>query len=194
MNRQAVLDVLNSLEVVETNGGDSPYILVDNNEDVRKKLNAVGITDEVINQYGDDESFDVLALAFAEGYTDYYEKGKFVLWGPIDDELRDRVRNGEGTGEDAERLLKELARYESEGKPEINWHKTSNMQIEVNKILCPRCDKPFYEIDAYELDKCPHCETALHGENISWDEQVYVRIYVDHKTGDLKVWGVDKDE
>ncbi|CAI8779219.1 hypothetical protein EMIT07CA2_10234 [Brevibacillus sp. IT-7CA2] len=76
---------------------------------MRRKLNAVGITDEVINQYGDDESFDVLALAFAEGYTDYYTdyytKGKFVLWGPIDDELRQRVLNGEGTAMDAERLL-----------------------------------------------------------------------------------------
>ncbi|NQF17820.1 hypothetical protein HPY31_28555 [Brevibacillus sp. HB1.3] len=42
MNRQAILDVLNNLEVVETNGGDSPYILVENNEIVRQKLNAVG--------------------------------------------------------------------------------------------------------------------------------------------------------
>ncbi|MCM3141688.1 hypothetical protein [Brevibacillus sp. MER 51] len=108
MNRQAILDVLNSLEVVETNGGDSPYILVENNEDVRMKLNAVGVTDEVINQYGDDDSFDVLALGCAEGYADYWEKGKFVVWGPIDDELRYRVLNGEGTATDAERLLKEL--------------------------------------------------------------------------------------
>lgn len=194
MNRQAVLDVLNSLEVVETNGGDSPYILVDNNEEVRKKLNVVGVTDEVINQYGDDDSFDVLALAFAEGYTDSYEKGKFILWGPIDDELRARVVNGEGTPADAERLLEELARYESVEKPEMNWHKTSNKLIEINKILCPRCDEPFNEIDGYELDTCPYCETALHGENISLDKQVYVRIYVDHKSGELKVWGVDKDE
>ncbi|MGK5511762.1 hypothetical protein [Brevibacillus formosus] len=108
MNKQAVLDVLNSLEVVETNGGDSPYIIVENNEDVRKKLNAVGITNEVINQYGYDDAFDVLSLAFAEGYTDYYEKGMFVLWGPIDEELRNRVRNGEGTATDAERLLRAL--------------------------------------------------------------------------------------
>ncbi|GAB1529863.1 MULTISPECIES: hypothetical protein [Brevibacillus] len=42
MNRQAILDVLNNLEVVEINGGDSPYILVKNNEIVRQKLNAVG--------------------------------------------------------------------------------------------------------------------------------------------------------
>lgn len=108
MNRQAVLDVLNSLEVVETNGGEDAYILVENSEEVRRKLNAVGIADEVINRYGDEESFDVLALAFSEGYTDYYTKGKFVLWGPIDDELRYRVLNGEGTAEDAERLLKQL--------------------------------------------------------------------------------------
>lgn len=108
IDKQAVLDVLNSLGVVETNGGDSPYILVENNENVRMKLNAVGVNDEVINQYGDDDSFDVLALACAEGYADYWEKGKFVVWGPLDDELRYRVLNGEGTATDAERLLKEL--------------------------------------------------------------------------------------
>ncbi|MGG4453785.1 hypothetical protein [Brevibacillus porteri] len=102
MNRQAVLDILNSLEVVETNGGEDAYILVENSEEIRKKLNAVGVADEVINRYGDDEAFDVLALAYAEGYTDYYEKGQFVLWGPIDDELRYRVLSGEGTATDAE--------------------------------------------------------------------------------------------
>lgn len=31
-----------------------------------------------------------------------------VLWGPIDDELRYRVLNGEGTAMDAERLLRAL--------------------------------------------------------------------------------------
>ncbi|WGV60122.1 hypothetical protein QIH01_02990 [Brevibacillus brevis] len=78
--------------------------MVENSEEIRKKLNAVGVADEVINRYGDDEAFDVLALAFAEGYTDYYEKGQFVLWGPIDDELRHRVLGGDGTATDAERL------------------------------------------------------------------------------------------
>ncbi|GIO09724.1 hypothetical protein J31TS6_57520 [Brevibacillus reuszeri] len=191
MNRQAVLDVLNSLEVADMNGGEDAYILVDNSEEVRKKLNAVGVSNDVIHRYGDDDSFCVLALAFGEGFADGYEKGKLILWGPIDDELRYRVLNGEGTAEDSERLLKELERHESAGKPEIDWHKTSNAQIEVNKSFCPRCQEPFYEIDGYELDSCPHCEVELHGESISWDEQVYVRIYVDHKTGEMKVWGTD---
>lgn len=35
---------------------------------------------------------------------------------------------------------------------------------------------------------------TLYGEGISWDEQVLVRIYVDHKTGELKVWGLDSDD
>ncbi|MFF2528192.1 hypothetical protein ACFVS2_04675 [Brevibacillus sp. NPDC058079] len=60
MNRQAFLDILNSLQVVDSEGGESAYILVENNEEVLRKLNAVGIVDEVINQYGDDESFDLL--------------------------------------------------------------------------------------------------------------------------------------
>ncbi|UED78093.1 hypothetical protein [Brevibacillus sp. DP1.3A] len=108
MNRQAILDVLNSLKVVDMNGGDDAYLLVDNSEEVRQKLNAVGVTEDVIQRYGDDDSFCVLALAFGEKYADGYEKGKFVLWGPIDDEFRDRVLNGEGTAMDAERLLRAL--------------------------------------------------------------------------------------
>ncbi|MDF2854337.1 MAG: hypothetical protein K0Q87_188 [Neobacillus sp.] len=43
-DRQAVLDVMNSLPVIETNGGeDAYYILVANNEENREKLNAVGV-------------------------------------------------------------------------------------------------------------------------------------------------------
>ncbi|GED55750.1 hypothetical protein [Brevibacillus borstelensis] len=80
MNRQAVLDVLNSLEVVDQIGGESPYILVANNEENRMKLNAVGVTDETITRYGDDETFCILALAFSEGYADEYRDGKLVLW------------------------------------------------------------------------------------------------------------------
>ncbi|WP_339167050.1 hypothetical protein NSQ24_01335 [Brevibacillus sp. FSL L8-0520] len=195
MNKQAVLAVLNSLEVAEINGGEDAYILVANNEENRKKLNDVGVSDETIRKYGgDDEFICILALAFHEGYADNYESGKFVQWGPIDDELRHRVLNGEGTALDAERLLKELERFESVVKPEIDWYKTSNTLIEVNKSFCPRCDEPFHEIDGHELDSCPHCEMTLVGESISWDEQVYVRIYVDHKTGELKVWGADSDD
>lgn len=108
MNKQAILDVLNSLEVIETNGGDDAYILVANSEENCRKLNAVGVTDETIMRYGDDETFCILALAFSEGYADEYRDGKLVLWGPIDDELRYRVLNGEGTPSDAERLLREL--------------------------------------------------------------------------------------
>lgn len=80
MNRQAVLDVLNSLEVVDQIGGESPYILVANNEENRMKLNAVGVSDETIRKYGgDDEFVCILALAFHGGYADDYKDGKFVL-------------------------------------------------------------------------------------------------------------------
>lgn len=110
MKKQEVLNVLNSLEVVDSQGGEDAYMTVDNNEEVRQKLSAVGIDAETIRKYGDDESFCVLALAFSEGYADAYsvEKGLYI-WEPlVDDELRYRVLNGEGTATDAERLLKAL--------------------------------------------------------------------------------------
>lgn len=108
MNKQAILDVLNSMDVIEMNGGDDAYILVANDEENRKKLNAVGVSDDTIIRYGDEKTCCILALACSEGYADDYDKGKFILWGPIDDELRYRVLNGEGTPSDAERLLKAL--------------------------------------------------------------------------------------
>jgi hypothetical protein len=107
MNKQSILDVLNSLEVIEQQGGEDCYILVANNEENRAKLNAVGVSNETILKHGDEETFCILALAFNEGYCDEYKDGKLVLWGPID-ELRQRVLNGEGTSADAERLLREL--------------------------------------------------------------------------------------
>ncbi|KPV60769.1 hypothetical protein QJ48_04230 [Paenibacillus sp. A3] len=107
--QQAIIDVLNSLEVIDQEGGDHAYILVADNKENRQKLRSVGVTDEQITEAGDDgESFCLLALAFNNDLADAYEKGKFLNWGPIDDELRHRVLEGRGTAEDACRLLKAL--------------------------------------------------------------------------------------
>jgi hypothetical protein len=78
--KQRVLDVLNSLEWIETNGGDEAYILVENSEENHKQLNAVGITSETINQYADEETFCALSLAFGEGFCDIYESGKLIAF------------------------------------------------------------------------------------------------------------------
>lgn len=66
MEKQAVLDVLNSLKVIDSQGGDSPYMLVANTEETRQRLNLVGVTNEEINKAGDSETFCILALAFNE--------------------------------------------------------------------------------------------------------------------------------
>lgn len=113
MNKQAVLDVLNSLEVIGRNGGDDAYVLVANTQEVRDRLKSVGFVSaaldpSILGRYGDEESFCILAFAFGEGFCDEYRDGKLVLWGSIDDELRQRVINGEGTAIDAERLLRQL--------------------------------------------------------------------------------------
>lgn len=105
MSRQLILDVINELEVIEVNGGDDAYMLVENSTENREKLNAIGISNEEINAVGDDDSFCVLALAFNGKYADEYQDGKLIVWGPIDDTFRYRVLNGEGTPSDAERLL-----------------------------------------------------------------------------------------
>lgn len=106
--KQAILDVLNSLEVVEQQGGEDAYILVRNDENTRAELEAVGVSAETFERYGDDETSCILALAFGEEYADEYENEKLIVWGPLDDEFRYRVLGGEGTALDAERLLRML--------------------------------------------------------------------------------------
>jgi len=78
MNKQAVLDVLNSLDVIEQQGGEDCYILVANSEENRSKLNAVGISDETIRKYGDHETFCILSLAYGERYCDEYQNDKLI--------------------------------------------------------------------------------------------------------------------
>lgn len=111
MNKKAVCAVLNQLKVIETNGGDDAYILVDDNDFNREQLRDVGVLDSDIDAASDYGKFCLLSLAFNCGtqYADEYEGGKFIAWEElVDDDLRYRVLNGEGTGIDAERLLKAL--------------------------------------------------------------------------------------
>ncbi|MGG3307470.1 hypothetical protein ABER23_08580 [Paenibacillus lautus] len=107
LNRQAILDVLNSFEVVDQSGGEDCYILVENSQVNRSKLNAVGVSSKTIDKYGDHETFCILSLAFGENYADFWASG-LTLYGPIDNDLRERVGTGQGTPVDADRLLKAL--------------------------------------------------------------------------------------
>lgn len=78
MKNQKILDILNSLSVIEKQGGEDAYILIQNNNENRKLLNDVGIDSETINKYGNEEAFCALVLAFGEGYADLYIDGKFI--------------------------------------------------------------------------------------------------------------------
>lgn len=78
MENQKILDVLNSLNVIEKQGGEDAYILIKNNGENQKLLNDVGVDSETINKYGDEEAFCALSLAFGEGYADFYLDGKFI--------------------------------------------------------------------------------------------------------------------
>jgi hypothetical protein len=79
IEKQKVLDVLNSLKVIESSGGEEAYALVENNEENRSFLNELGVTTETITGYGDEETFCILALAFSEGYANDYIDGKLVI-------------------------------------------------------------------------------------------------------------------
>lgn len=82
MNKQAILDVLNSLEVVEQNGGDEAYILVDVTPEMVDELADFGVTQDTIHKYGDAETTCILAMAFCEGYANGFDKGKLVYRTP----------------------------------------------------------------------------------------------------------------
>ncbi|MCC2248942.1 hypothetical protein JUJ52_03085 [Virgibacillus sp. AGTR] len=76
--KQEVLDVLNDLEVIESNGGEDAYILVKNNKENQAALHHVGVDTETISRYGDEETFCILALAFGEGYANDFRNGKLT--------------------------------------------------------------------------------------------------------------------
>lgn len=80
LTKKAVVAALNSLEVIESSGGEDAYILVENSKENHEILNAVGISSETINGYGDEETFCVLALGFGEGYVDLYEGSKLICF------------------------------------------------------------------------------------------------------------------
>lgn len=78
MNKQAVLDVLNDLPVFESQGGEDPYILIELTDEAVSKLESAGISREMAERYGDDETFCILALAFSEGYANRFLNGRLA--------------------------------------------------------------------------------------------------------------------
>ncbi|MEI2284990.1 hypothetical protein [Paenibacillus polysaccharolyticus] len=79
MDKQSILDVLNSLEVVDQQGGDDAYMIVDVTPEMLTRLAEVGVSKETVLNYGDEESTCILALAFGENYANFYYKG-LVNW------------------------------------------------------------------------------------------------------------------
>lgn len=84
---QKKLDVLNSIEVNETDsdGDGMIYVMVDNTEENIEKLHSIGFTDDDIaescgvNSFDEidrEEDLDICMLAFR--YADFYWYGKFV--------------------------------------------------------------------------------------------------------------------
>ncbi|MBY0122179.1 hypothetical protein [Bacillus sp. S/N-304-OC-R1] len=80
MNRKEIAAVLNSFEVIESSGGEEAYALVANTEENRKELNEVGVPSDVINGYGDEDTFCILSLGFSEGYIDLYDGEKVIAF------------------------------------------------------------------------------------------------------------------
>lgn len=78
MGNQKVLDVLNSLDVIESQGGEDAYALVENNREAHDLLTEVGVPSEVIDKYGDKETFCIYALAFGEKYADFFYNEKLI--------------------------------------------------------------------------------------------------------------------
>lgn len=78
IDKQKVLGVLNSLPVIDAMGGESAYVLVEKDKENLDSLNSVGITNEIVNKYGDEETFCILALASGEGIAQVYTHDQLV--------------------------------------------------------------------------------------------------------------------
>ncbi|WP_339148388.1 hypothetical protein [Sutcliffiella sp. BMC8] len=80
IKRQTALNCLNKMEVIESEGGESAYALVENNEDNRKLLKEAGIPLETALRYGDNETFCIIALACGESYANWYDGTKLYYY------------------------------------------------------------------------------------------------------------------
>ena len=78
MDKQRVLGVLNSLEVIESEGGESAYILVEASKDNIEWMNSVGIANEILDKYIDGNTIDILALAAGERIAHLHRYGRLV--------------------------------------------------------------------------------------------------------------------
>lgn len=77
--KQAVLNVLNDMEWIDTQGGEEGWILVESSEENLQALEEVGISRELALGYGDEETFCVAALAFGEHLADVWDPEKGLI-------------------------------------------------------------------------------------------------------------------
>lgn len=78
--RKRAVHFLNGMEVIESQGGEEAYAIVENNEENRYLLMEAGIPLEIALKYGDEETFCILALAFGEGYADLHNGEKLIAY------------------------------------------------------------------------------------------------------------------
>jgi hypothetical protein len=73
--RDSILTYLNSLPVVEMEQGDDAYVLVKATQDVKEKLEKLGVSLATVAKYTQDDNLCILALAYSEGYAGDYTPG-----------------------------------------------------------------------------------------------------------------------
>lgn len=61
------------------------------------------------------------------------------------------------------------------------------MQIEIHKTKCSECDGVWYELDGYELNECPHCDSD--SDKASDIETQIAELEIDPLTGTLSFAG-----
>lgn len=131
-----VLEVLNGLEIVEE--GAEGYILVENSKEVHEKLNALGVTSETINKYGDHETFCIITLAFTEGYANDFVEGKLQKDKWIEQKLTEvfEVEKFEKLGKENDHIFKALV-FLGEASSKLSLARTilkNNVAVEQEKM------------------------------------------------------------
>lgn len=114
--KPSTIDIINSIEIIEKQGGDDAYILIADSEENRKKLRTAGLNDHQIEECACNGTIDLLWIVAVHAIADDYKDGKFIAWEPLSKEERERVHEGNGDGIDAIRLLRELEEAEEKLK------------------------------------------------------------------------------
>lgn len=162
MTNKEKLELLNSLEIIESDGGEMPYVLVENSEENREILEKIGC-----KPLADEEHIDIFSIAFDLELADWFTGEKFIkLDGTEDYDHVIAFLNivpQEYKKENNTNFYKKYMKMAEEACEKQNPRKMINTRG--NSFVCPSCRELYDKLYDDCMKYCCKC-----GQRIDWSE------------------------